>query len=107
MKLINTLMPTSKISAADMTYLFANMNHSERAKFTEKWHFDNRVYAKIYFKCWPEDSYNDDEDFWKSVICKSKDYIKMRTKVNSVSDYIVEFYTDKDFEINSIWEKIF
>lgn len=97
-------MPTIIQSAEDLAEYYKEMNYYE-ASSIKKWHFDNRVYAKIYFNCWI--NRNSDEECWKSVICKSKDYIKMRAEANSVSDYIVEFYTDKDFEINSIWEKIF
>ena len=95
-------MPTIVHSVENFVYY--DMDFYGRTHFTKKWHFDNRVYAKIYFQCRDGRFYT---DLWKSVICKSKDYIRMRAEANSVNDYIVEFYTDKDFEINPIWEKIF
>ena len=103
MKLIDTLMPTIVHSVEDFDFKY--MTYQERNDFTKKWHFDNRIYAKIYFQCRNGRLY--DVDSWKSVICKSKDYFRIRGEAASVSDYIIEFYTDKDFEINPIWEKIF
>ena len=44
---------------------------------------------------------------YKSVICKSRDYNFFKKRVESTHEYILEFYIDRNFEFNSVWEGIY
>lgn len=111
MNLINNLLPTK----VNDDYLQDKMlNGDNKNVALNRWHFNDKIYAKVYFKM-NDVSYNnynynynkEPDSRWYSVICKSKYYHQFRSKANSSYDYIIEFYTDKDFEINLIWEGIY
>jgi hypothetical protein len=111
MNLINNLIPTK----VDDDYLQDKMLNGDNKKVAlNRWHFNDKIYAKVYFKMndisYNNYSYNynkEPDSRWHSVICKSKYYYQFRSKANSSFDYIIEFYTDKDFEINPVWESIY
>lgn len=105
MDLINNLLPTK----VDDDYLQDKMlNGNNKNVALNRWHLNDKIYAKIYFS---SNTYDDDnfseKTIWYSVICKSRYYHQFRLKANSSFDYIIEFYTDKDFEINPVWEGIY
>lgn len=105
MNLINNLMPT-KIS--DRHLREKTLNNNPPA--IDKWHFNDKVYAKIYFKDYDIDyTYLDlrNNRDSKSVICKSKFFHRFRTKADASYYYITEFYTENDFKINPVWEGIY
>ena len=107
MDLINNLLPTK----VDDDYLQDKMlNGDNKNVALNRWHFNDKIYAKVYFKM-NDAAYNyyshEPDSIWHSVICKSKYYHQFRGKAKSSFDYIIEFYTDKDFEINPVWEGIY
>lgn len=77
----------------------------------ETWHVNDKVYAKIYFeRIYVDSSFSSSSIIkadYKSIICKSKDYNLFRRKADTSYRYIIEFYIDRDFEFNSIWENIY
>lgn len=77
----------------------------------ETWHINDKVYAKIYFeRIYVDSSFSNSSIIkadYKSIICKSKDYNLFRRKAESTHEYILEFYIDRDFEFNSVWENIY
>lgn len=105
MDLINNLMPTK----VDDRYLREKELNNKVAAI-DKWHFNDKVYAKIYFKDYDVgytylDGRNNQDS--KFVICKSKFFHRFRELVFTSYYYITEFYTEKDFKFNSIWEGIY
>ena len=104
MNLINNLMP-SNFNEEDF-----EKKKSKNKLFKEEietWRVNDKVYAKIYFERVDFDSSFKIKVDYKSVICKSKDYNFFRESAASTGGYISEFYIDRDFEFNSIWENIY
>ena len=78
----------------------------------DTWLVNDRVYAKIYFeKIYIDSPFSSSsmkvKTDYKSVICKSRDYNFFKKRVESTHEYILEFYIDRDFEFNSVWENIY
>ena len=77
----------------------------------QTWHANDKVYAKIYFeRIYADSSFSSSSIIkadYKSIICKSKDYNLFRRKADTSYGYIIEFYIDRDFEFNSVWENIY
>ena len=71
------------------------------------WRVNDKVYAKIYFERVNIDSSSKVKIDYKSVICKRKYYDFCRESVLPTGRYILEFYIDRDFEFNSVWENIY
>lgn len=107
MDLINNLVPTK----IDDKYLIERaLNEGINKSIIEKWHFNDKVYAKIYFKDYDVNyKYFDGRNNLNaiSVICKSKFFHQFRNQVDTSFYCFAEFYTEKDFEINPIWEGIY
>lgn len=109
MNLINNLIPSSLNKKDFLKKISKNKLYKDEL---EHWHFNDKIYAKIYFE---RVSSKDKTDF-KSVICKSRDYNGFQRIVISYYDgtgklcndgFIAEFYIDRDFEFNSVWENIY
>ena len=77
----------------------------------QTWRANDKVYAKIYFeRIYVDSSFSSSSIIkadYKSIICKSKDYNLFRRKADTSYGYIIEFYIDRDFEFNSVWENIY
>lgn len=77
----------------------------------QTWRVNDKVYAKIYFeRIYVDSSFSNSSIIkadYKSIICKSKDYNLFRRKADTSYGYIIEFYIDRDFEFNSVWENIY
>ena len=73
----------------------------------QTWCVNDKVYAKIYFEGVDIDSSFKIKTDYKSVICTRKDYSFFRESASATSGYIIEFYIDRDFEFNSVWENIY
>lgn len=108
MNLINNLMP-SNFNEEDF-----EKKKSKNKLYEEElqtWRFNDKVYAKIYFeRIYVDSSFSSSSIIkadYKSIICKSKDYNLFRRKAESTHEYILEFYIDRDFEFNSVWENIY
>ena len=98
-------------------FISSNVNEEDFEKIKSKnklykeelqtWHVNDKVYAKIYFE-----RLNIDHSFgvkidYKSVICKNEDYNFLKKLIEFSHAYITEFYIDRDFEFNSVWENIY
>lgn len=109
MNLINNLMP-SNFNEEDF-----EKKKSKNKLYEEElqtWHLNDKVYAKIYFeRIYVDSSFSSSsmkvKTDYKSVICKSRDYNFFKRRVESTHEYILEFYIDRDFEFNSVWENIY
>ena len=108
MNLINNLMP-SNFNEEDF-----EKKKSKNKLYEEElqtWHINDKVYAKIYFeRIYVDSSFSNSSIIkadYKSIICKSKDYNLFRRKADTSYGYILEFYIDRDFEFNSVWENIY
>ena len=108
MNLINNLMP-SNFNEEDF-----EKKKSKNKLYEEElqtWHVNDKVYAKIYFeRVYVDSSFSSSSIIkadYKSIICKSKDYNLFRRKADTSYGYIIEFYIDRDFEFNSVWENIY
>lgn len=113
MNLIDNLMP-SNFNEEDF-----EKKKSKNKLYEEElqtWRVNDKVYAKIYFERIYVDSSFSNSSFssssiikadYKSIICKSKDYNLFRRKADTSYGYIIEFYIDRDFEFNSVWENIY
>lgn len=77
----------------------------------QTWRVNDKVYAKIYFeRIYVDSSFSNSSIIkadYKSIIYKSKDYNLFRRKADTSYGYIIEFYIDRDFEFNSVWENIY
>ena len=108
MNLIDNLMP-SNFNEEDFEKIKSkNKLYKEEL---QTWHINNKVYAKIYFeRIYVDSSFSNSSIIkadYKSIICKSKDYNLFRRKADTSYAYITEFYIDRDFEFNSVWENIY
>ena len=108
MNLIDNLMP-SNFNEEDF-----EKKKSKNKLYEEElqtWRFNDKVYAKIYFeRIYVDSSFSNSSIIkadYKSIICKSKDYNLFRRKADTSYGYIIEFYIDRDFEFNSVWENIY
>ena len=108
MNLINNLMP-SNFNEEDF-----EKKKSKNKLYEEElqtWYVNDKVYAKIYFeRIYVDSSFSNSSIIkadYKSIICKSKDYNLFRRKADTSYGYIIEFYIDRDFEFNSVWENIY
>ena len=108
MNLINNLMP-SNFNEEDF-----EKKKSKNKLYEEElqtWHINDKVYAKIYFeRIYVDSSFSSSSIIkadYKSIICKSKDYNLFRRKADTSYGYIIEFYIDRDFEFNPVWENIY
>lgn len=107
MDLINKLIPT-KVDDRYLRKIALGEDINKPA--IDKWHFNDKIYAKIYFKDYDANyTYFDLRNNRNSisVICKSRFFHQFRNQVDTSFYYIAEFYTEKDFEINPIWEGIY
>lgn len=77
----------------------------------QTWRVNDKVYAKIYFeRIYVDSSFSSSSIIkadYKSIICKSKDYNFLKKLIEFSHVYITEFYIDRDFEFNSVWENIY
>ena len=104
MNLINNLIPSNFNKEDFEKKKSKNKLYKEEYKI---WRVNDKVYAKIYFERVNIDSSSKVKIAYKSVICKRKDYDFFRESVLSAGGYILEFYIDRDFEFNSVWENIY
>lgn len=108
MNLINNLMPSNFNEEDFEKKISKNKLYEEEL---QTWHINDKVYAKIYFeRIYVDSSFSSSSIIkadYKSIICKSKDYNFFRRKADTSYGYIIEFYIDRDFEFNSVWENIY
>ena len=104
MNLINNLIPSNFNKEDFEKKKSKNKLYKEEYKI---WRVNDKVYAKIYFERVNIDSSSKVKIDYKSVICKRKDYDFFRESVLPTGGYILEFYIDRDFEFNSVWENIY